>query len=69
MDADTPSPRPSIYVVAAHPHWRDSRVTRRLFDATRALDHVEVTDLYASYPDFHIDVAAEQARLSELEPA
>jgi len=56
--------RPHIYLVAAHPHWRDSRVTRRLFDATRALDHVEVTDLYARYPDYDIDVPAEQARLA-----
>lgn len=64
MAADPPPPRPSIYLVAAHPHWRDSRVTRRLFEAARALDHVDGVDLYASYPDFHIDVAAEQARLS-----
>lgn len=64
MAADPPLPRPSIYLVAAHPHWRDSRVTRRLFEAARALDHVDGVDLYASYPDFHIDVAAEQARLS-----
>ena len=35
MVADTLSSRPSIYLVAAHPHWRDSRVTRRLFEATR----------------------------------
>lgn len=55
---------PGIYLVAAHPHWRDSRITRRLFDATRTLDHVEVTDLYARYPDFDIDVPAEQARLA-----
>ena len=64
MAADPPPPRPSIYLVAAHSHWRDSRVTRRLFEAARALDHVDGVDLYASYPDFHIDVAAEQARLS-----
>ncbi|HEX5390912.1 MAG TPA: NAD(P)H-dependent oxidoreductase [Burkholderiaceae bacterium] len=64
MVADTLSSRPSIYLVAAHPHWRDSRVTRRLFEATRGLDHVEVTDLYARYPDHDIDVPAEQARLA-----
>ena len=61
--SSAPNP-PPIYLVAAHPHWRDSRVTRRLFDATRALDHVEVTDLYARYPDYDIDVATEQARLA-----
>lgn len=52
-----------VYLVAAHPHWRESRVNRRLFEATRSLPHVVANDLYASYPDHHIDVAAEQRRL------
>lgn len=53
-----------IYVIAAHPHWRDSRVNRRLLAAARAVPGVEVNDLYGSYPDFAIDVPAEQARLA-----
>ena len=32
-----PSPRP-VYVVAAHPNWRDSRVNRRLLQAAQAAD-------------------------------
>ena len=52
-------------MIAAHPHWRDSRVNRRLLAAARAVPGVEVCDLYGSYPDFAIDVEAEQARLAK----
>jgi glutathione-regulated potassium-efflux system ancillary protein KefF len=56
----------SVLVLAAHPDLRLSRVNRRLLDAARALAAepgaaVEVRDLYALYPDYVIDVAAEQA--------
>ncbi|WP_454907702.1 glutathione-regulated potassium-efflux system oxidoreductase KefF [Variovorax gossypii] len=54
-----------IYVLAAHPHWRDSRVNRRMLAAARAVPDVEVNDLYGSYPDFSIDVEEEQARLAK----
>ena len=53
-----------IYVLAAHPDWRESRVNRPLMDAARSLDRVQVQDLYTSYPDYAIDVAAEQATLA-----
>ena len=52
----------AVYVLAAHPHLRDSRVNRRLLAAARATAGVDVQDLYASYPDYDIDVPAEQAR-------
>ena len=52
---------PAIYLIAAHPNWTESRVNRRLLEAARALPHVRVQDLYGTYPDFDIDVAAEQA--------
>ena len=55
---------PDVYVIAAHPHWRDSRVNRRLLTAARTLARADVNDLYASYPDYAIDVQAEQARLA-----
>src|SRR5512143_2599405 len=51
---------PRIYLLAAHPDWSESRVNRRMVEAARALTHVAVRDLYASYPDYDIDVAAEQ---------
>ncbi len=54
-----------IYVLAAHPHWRDSRVNRRMLAAARGVPGVDVNDLYGSYPDFSIDVEAEQARLAK----
>ncbi len=53
-----------IYVVAAHPNWRESRVNRRLFEAARAQARCAVTDLFATYTDYSIDVPTEQARLS-----
>jgi glutathione-regulated potassium-efflux system ancillary protein KefF len=55
------TPRAGIYVLAAHPNWRDSRVNRQLFDEARSLPGVRVQDLYGVYPDYDIDVAAEQA--------
>ncbi|MBA2675504.1 NAD(P)H-dependent oxidoreductase [Ramlibacter sp.] len=56
-----------IYVLAAHPNWRDSRVNRRLLEAARAAPGVRVQDLYASYADYDIDVAGEQERAAEAQ--
>lgn len=57
--------RPGIYLIAAHPAWRQSRVNQRLLAGARALSMpgLDIQDLYASYPDYAIDVAAEQARV------
>lgn len=49
-----------ICVIAAHPQWSASRVNRRLRDAAQQLPRAQVRDLYARYPDYHIDRAAEQ---------
>jgi glutathione-regulated potassium-efflux system ancillary protein KefF len=57
----------SVYVLAAHPHMRESRVSRRLFDAARSVEGVVAQDLYGSYPDFDIDVPAEQSRAEAAE--
>ena len=54
-------PRPSAYVLAAHPNWRVSRVNRRLMEKAREVPGVHVQDLYARYPDYDIDVSQEQA--------
>lgn len=51
-------------VLYAHPFPHRSRVNRLLADAARSVPGVDVHDLYASYPDFYIDVTAEQARLA-----
>lgn len=53
-----------IYLIAAHPNWRESRVNRRLLDSARTVTRVDTNDLYTRYPDYCIDVAAEQARLA-----
>lgn len=55
-----------IVVIAAHPQIEHSRVTRALLRATQALPagRVAVRDLYALYPDYYIDTAAEQAALA-----
>ncbi len=54
-----------IYLLAAHPDWRDSRVNKRLLAAARGVNGVVTQDLYAEYPDYSIDVAAEQERLAQ----
>lgn len=57
-------PANGIYLLAAHPSWRDSRVNARLLKAARGVAGVQVQDLYASYADYLVDVQAEQARLA-----
>lgn len=59
----TPPDLAPVLIVYAHPASHLSRVNRRLADAARAMEGVELLDLYDTYPDFFIDVAAEQARL------
>jgi glutathione-regulated potassium-efflux system ancillary protein KefF len=53
-------PAPGVYVLAAHPNWAESRVNRQLLESARQLPWVRVRDLYGSYPDYDIDVPAEQ---------
>ena len=54
----------AIYLVAAHPHWRESRVNRRMLAAAKQVPGVATLDLYGRYPDYHIHAPAEQARLA-----
>jgi glutathione-regulated potassium-efflux system ancillary protein KefF len=62
---------PEILVLCAHPELHHSRVHRALLNAlqpaggTGAAPRWTVRDLYALYPDYLIDVAAEQAALQE----
>lgn len=53
----------SIVVLAAHPNLEHSRVNRQLIDALRAAGSADLRDLYTLYPDYLIDVPAEQASL------
>lgn len=64
--AQAPANTTGVLVLAAHPQLELSRANRQLIDAARALGpRVVVRDLYALYPDYLIDVAAEQAQLAQ----
>lgn len=75
----TPTPAARTLVLAAHPQMRHSRVNRALLHAAQNLAtpaneggdgprSLAVCDLYALYPDYAIDVAAQQrlAQAAEL---
>ena len=64
MPEQSPLPQRTALVIFAHPQAHLSRVNRPLAAAARTLPRVDVHDLYETYPDFYIDVAAEQARLA-----
>ncbi len=54
-----------ILVIAAHPQLEHSRATRAALHAAASHpEQIEVRDLYALYPDYFIDVAAERAALA-----
>lgn len=55
---------PMIVVVQAHPYPDHSRANRALGRAIEGLAGVEVRSLYDLYPDFSIDVEAEQKALA-----
>lgn len=50
-----------------HPNLAASRVNARLARAAAGVEGVEVRDLYALYPDFRIDAAAEQAAIEDAD--
>ena len=54
-----------ILILFFHPAVYRSRVNRKLLEAANKLDGVRVREMYEIYPDFHIDVAAEQDLLLE----
>ncbi|XHS76714.1 NAD(P)H-dependent oxidoreductase [Burkholderiaceae bacterium UC74_6] len=54
-----------ILLLAAHPDLALSRVTHAMLSAAKAarLPNIEIVDLYRRYPDYAIDVVAEQRAL------
>ncbi len=56
-----------ILVITAHPQMELSRINRAIMRAAAEVPRVEVRDLYALYPDYLIDVAAEQAALAKAQ--
>ena len=59
--ARPPAATGDVLLLVAHPTLHRSRVNRALADAARGVAGVTVHDLYAAWPDHHIDVAHEQA--------
>lgn len=54
-----------ILVVYSHPYPSRSRASRRLAEAVRDLPGLAMHSLYDRYPDFDIDIAAEQAAIAQ----
>ena len=52
-----------VLLTLAHPALERSRANRALAKAAKGLDGVTFHDLYETYPDFAIDIEAEQERL------
>lgn len=66
-----PTTMPHVLILLAHPDLPHSRANRRMAEAaaavSRAEQTVEVCDLARLYPDFDIDVPAEQAQLTRAD--
>lgn len=56
-----------ILIIHAHPYPQRSRAGRAMLAAVRDLPGLEVRSLYDLYPDFDIDVVAEQAALARAD--
>lgn len=54
-----------VLVLYAHPRPDRSEINQPLFETAQNVQGVTAVDLYAEYPDFDIDVDAEQARLRD----
>lgn len=65
MADPSPPSTPSVLVLVAHPAMQHSRTHRLLMQAARGVPGVAVRDLYALYPDYLIDIAAEREALAQ----
>ncbi len=54
-----------ILIIFAHPAIEKSRIHKRLTDSLRNIHGITVNNLYENYPDFYIDIIAEQQLLIE----
>ncbi|WP_038175153.1 MULTISPECIES: glutathione-regulated potassium-efflux system ancillary protein KefG [Vibrio] len=59
----TAANKPKVLVLYAHPEPQASVANQMMIKKIESLEHVTVHDLYAHYPDFFIDVVAEQKLL------
>ncbi|MEN8202598.1 MAG: NAD(P)H-dependent oxidoreductase [Bacteroidota bacterium] len=58
-------PKKKIAILFFHPLAHRSRVNRVLIDSVKDLEGVTIRNMYDLYPDFHLDVKAEQEILLE----
>ncbi len=54
-----------ILILFAHPAFQKSRINKTLMEATKDMEGVTINNLYEKYPDFFIDVPAEQKLLTD----
>ncbi len=52
-----------VLILFAHPDYEKSLINKNLLKASQGLSHIEVRDLYELYPDFLINIKAEQEAL------
>ncbi|WP_353485838.1 NAD(P)H-dependent oxidoreductase [Apilactobacillus xinyiensis] len=57
----------NIQVLVFHPSIKQSRVNRNLANALSDADNIDVSYMYDLYPDYKIDVQAEQDKLSKAD--
>jgi glutathione-regulated potassium-efflux system ancillary protein KefG len=58
-------PSRRLLILFAHPALHKSRVNQLLLSSVESLSGVTINDLYESYPNFHVNIAREQALLLE----
>lgn len=56
-----------ILIIYAHPYPQHSHANKSMLEQVSGLDNVEVRSLYELYPDFNIDISAEQQALSRAD--
>lgn len=54
-----------VLVLFAHPAFQKSRINKKLLHSIQNMEGVTINNLYEKYPDFFIDVKAEQRLLLE----
>ena len=60
-------PSPTVALIFAHPYAERSLANRELLSAVEDLSFVDRRPLYDLYPDFDIDIEAEQRRLASVD--
>jgi len=58
---------PKILIIYSHPNPQRSRLNQALKNSAQAMDNVQIRDIYQLYPDFDIDIKAEQRALLQAD--